>query len=268
MNSDEYNNVLAESNAANSSKVNIKYDMIESGEWSRVYDTALVSYGTLFLVVDEYRSEIDNDTLTGKPKDWPNVTTEVTNAWNRNQVDWNLNAPLVNEKGTPSFIRALSATESVSRAWIRMDTMSSNSASTTPSKDPPKFAHVPHAFARKVDTVSRIQLSFTFLIIVIVCNSVKLLTMLWVVFMERKDYIVTLGDGAASFLDGPDPVTERMCILSKQEITRDVADTNSNIRHNDQLSQMVKESGKRWTKQFTTYSNALNRDRELGSYFM
>jgi hypothetical protein len=86
--------------------------------------------------------------------------------------------------------------------------------------------------------------------------------------MERKDYIVTLGDGASSFLEKPDPTTERMCILSKPEIVREVADAPNRARHNDELSQYVKESGKTWTKQHTTYSNALNRDREVGSYFM
>jgi hypothetical protein len=263
MNSEAYNDVLA-----NSSNAHRTYDMIDSSKWSSVYDTPLVGYGTLFLAVDEYRSKIDNDTLTGKPKDWPNVPTEIANAWSQDQVDWNLDAPLIHELGSTSFVQDISDTGSVSRAWIRMDTISANSASTTPNKDPPKFAHVSQAFAKRLDTASRIQLSFTFLVIVIVCNSVKLLTMLWVVFMERKEYIVTLGDGAASFLERPDPITERMCILSKQEITREVADTTIKTRHNDHLSQLVKASGKRWTKQSTTYSNALNRDRELGSYFM
>jgi hypothetical protein len=30
----------------------------------------------------------------------------------------------------------------------------------------------------------------------------------------------------------------------------------------------MSHSKKRWSKQYSTYSNALNRDREIGSYFM
>ncbi|KAF1911588.1 hypothetical protein BDU57DRAFT_543087 [Ampelomyces quisqualis] len=63
--------------------------------------------------------------------------------------------------------------------------------------------------------------------------------MLWIVFIERKDYIVTLGDGASSFLERPDPNTERMCILSKQYVVREVADAPIRPRHNNQLLQLV-----------------------------
>jgi hypothetical protein len=149
-----------------------------------------------------------------------------------------------------------------------MDWLYGSAKTDKPSDTPPKFAHVPHVFVKRLATASRIQLSLTFLIIVIVCNTVKLFTMIWVVFMERKDYIVTLGDGASSFLEKPDPTTELMCILSKPEIVREVTDAPNRARHNDELSQYVEESGKTWTKQHTTYSNALNRDREVGSYFM
>lgn len=134
--------------------------------------------------------------------------------------------------------------------------------------NPPLFAHVARAYAKNLDTASRIQLNLTFLIIVIVCNSVKLLIMLWVVIVERKDYLVTLGDGAASLLEIPDPTTERRCILSKPEITSEVADATLRLGHDDQLSRLVSHSKKIWSKQYITYSNALNRDREIGSYFM
>jgi hypothetical protein len=96
-----------------------------------------------------------------------------------------------------------------------MDWMFARSSMNRTSLSTPKFARVLHAFAKKLETVSRIQLSLKFLIIVIVCSSVKLLTMLWVVIVERRDNPVALGNGAASFLERSDPTTERICILSK-----------------------------------------------------
>lgn len=86
--------------------------------------------------------------------------------------------------------------------------------------------------------------------------------------MEREDYIVTLGDGASTFLRQPDATTERMCILSKPEIIREVSGASQSFRYDDQLERLVSQLGKQWTKRDTTYSNALNRDREIGSYFM
>jgi hypothetical protein len=106
------------------------------------------------------------------------------------------------------------------------------------------------------------------MVIVIVCNATKLSTMLWIVSVERKDYIVILGDGAASFLGTPDPSTERLCVLSKPELVREIKSSAPGERHNDQLSRLVNQSKQTWTKQFSTYSNALNRAREIGCYFI
>jgi hypothetical protein len=259
--SEEYNNMLGD----------VSYERIPGDQWLNAYDTALVSYGALFLVVEEYRANITETTLNGRPVGWPNWANRTGSfqwEWEQGNVNWSLQSPLKHELSTRDFLQTIMDTEATSKEWVRMDNLYNQSSTNTPSGKPPKFAHVPVAFAKRLETASRIQLSLTFLIIVIVCNGVKLPTMLWVAFMERKDYLVTLGDGAASFLERPDLTTERLCILSKEEIIREVADTPFRTRHDDQLSQLVTQSGKRWTKQFSTYSNALNRDREVGSYFM
>jgi hypothetical protein len=275
--SDDYYKIYDRSNAprrAESNQTNIYndgdpvYDMLSGDQWVKAYDTALVSYGMLYLAVEDYRSEINNDTLTGYPKDYPNVSTEEVNSWAKGKVDWTLQSPLKRELSSPDLVQAITRTGASSKEWIQMETLYQQSPSNTFTPNPPKFAHVPHVFAQKLDTASRIQLSLTFLVIVIVCNSMKLLTMLWVVFMEQKDYIVTLGDGAASFLERPDPTTERMCILSKPAIIHEVSEAPFKGRHDDHLSRLITKSGRGWTKQSTTYSSALNKDRELGSQFM
>jgi hypothetical protein len=242
------------------------YTAVKGTEWVRMYDNELVSYGTLILAVDEYRTFIENKTFTGYPDRWPDVPTEDANAWAFGNETYNLAAPLTLRPATK--VLDLFNDDAATRAWVDFTYAYGRSTSNTSTDTLPRFAHITHAFAKNLDTASRISMSLTFLIIVIVCNSIKLLTMLWVVMVERKDYLVTLGDGAASFLERPDPTTERMCILSKPEITSEVADMTLTSKHDDQLSRLMSHSKKRWSKQYSTYSNALNRDREIGSYFM
>jgi hypothetical protein len=46
--------------------------------------------------------------------------------------------------------------------------------------------------------------------------------MLWALYMEKSDFIVTLGDGTASFLEHHDPITEKFCVFSKETVTVEV----------------------------------------------
>ncbi|KAF2846144.1 hypothetical protein T440DRAFT_542799 [Plenodomus tracheiphilus IPT5] len=58
------------------------------------------------------------------------------------------------------------------------------------------------------------------MIVVISFNLFKLLIMLWILFTDKSDYLVMLGDAAASFLERPDPFTLKECMLGKDEILR------------------------------------------------
>ncbi|KAF3033636.1 hypothetical protein E8E12_004489 [Didymella heteroderae] len=84
--------------------------------------------------------------------------------------------------------------------------------------------HVVHAFARHASSRSRIQLSSTYLLVVIVANVFKLLIMASVLVMDHghSKYIVTIGDAAASFLKDPDPCTEGKCLLEDEKLNAEV----------------------------------------------
>lgn len=245
-----------------------KYDLVQNEEWARMYDTDVVAHGDVYLVVDFYRSELENKTLNGWPIDWPNIPTEKFNSWSQGNVTYDLKETLQKQFGNSSDIQGLMNTFAVSKEWLRFDTMVNFARPNTSLTGYPRFAHVAHAYTTRLDTLSRIQLSLVFLIIVIACNTIKLITMIWVVAVERKEYVVTLGDGAASFLERPDPTTERMCILSRKDIGYKISEINLHKKHNDQLSKLVTQNDGTWVRQFTTYSNALNKDRQVGSYFM
>ena len=230
-----------------------EYDKVDASAWRSRYDTAFVSYGTLVLVVDEYRSQLEDTTKTDE-----------------GAVAWNFTGQLMARPSSRTLLGTLTNTTKNTQDWILLDYMFNLTADLQQEKEspsPPKYARIQHAFVQRVDaTASKIQASLTFLVIVIVCNFIKLLIMLWVVFMEHKQYIVTLGDGAASFLEHRDATTERMCMLSKREITGEVAEAS--FTHSDQLEWLVMESKMKWSERTIMYSNIRNMDREVGTSFL
>jgi hypothetical protein len=157
-----------------------------------------------------------------------------------------------------------------------------------------KYAHVVLGYGKNVPTKSRIQLSRSFLIVVIVCNAVKLTIMLWALYMEKSDFIVTLGDGAASFLEHHDPTTEKFCVFSKdaviaevrhrlskqdgpQTLSTDTSNVDSQFGSRpkaqaapepDQLEEIMLNLHGTWRDQKHLYSSALGKDRQVGSSFM
>lgn len=89
-----YNEIIGLSKVPNSDGES--YKAVKGSEWIRMYDNSLVSYGTIVLIVDEFREEINNDTFTGYPPKWPEVATEVANTWaSGNVYITNMTEPLI-----------------------------------------------------------------------------------------------------------------------------------------------------------------------------
>lgn len=242
------------------------YDKITNDKWIAMYDTPFVSYGNVILAVDEYRSEIINTTGTGKPDNWPNVDSAIADEWAKGAVSWAMSGNITKILSDRSSIRQITATGAISKNWITTVGVLSRNVMKE-NANSPKFAHVAHVFVERIAaTSSRIQVSLTFMLIVITCNFVKILTMLWVVFMERKHYIVTLGDGIASFIEHRDHTTDRMCMYTKPDIKHAVS--VAKFQHDDELQTVITTAKTTWNKQFITYSNAMNRDREVGTYLL
>lgn len=85
-----------------------------------------------------------------------------------------------------------------------------------PEQPIPLYAHIERTFSRRIPDMDRIVFGLSFLVIVIVCNAVKLAAMITALVVERDKFNVTLGDCAASFLSSPDPWTVGMCMYSKE----------------------------------------------------
>jgi len=131
------------------------------------------------------------------------------------------------------------------------------------------WARCTHGFAEyHVKTSSRIELSLSFMAIVIVCNMVKLFTMFWVAFMENLDYVVTVGDGAASFLAHPDSTTRGMCVSTIHEVIARVGDVADTKEDPDLFAIILRRCGNFWARRRIQYSVALDRDQVYISYAM
>lgn len=167
------------------------FDNLTNAQWKQAYNTEFVSdHGDLFLVIDRIAFNTSNlPTL-------PNISDYL---------------PVYLEKGDQTIIQNLTVE---SPDWIRYD----YSTSSPVDKIIPVSARVKLAFAKIILPESRIQISLYFMVTVIAFNLLKLVIMLWVLFTDKRNYIVTLGDALATFLKHPDPVTRSKCIYGKEEM--------------------------------------------------
>jgi hypothetical protein len=80
----------------------------------------------------------------------------------------------------------------------------------------PDDVRIAHAFSRIVDRKSKIVMSMDFMIVVMSFNLVKVAIMVWILVTDQSEYLVTLGDAVASFLERSDTCTIGQCMLGKE----------------------------------------------------
>jgi hypothetical protein len=68
---------------------------------------------------------------------------------------------------------------------------------------------IDYCLSERVPDVCRLQFSLHIMLIVILCNTVKLICIL-LTLMKRDETLITMGDAIASFLCRPDPMTRGM----------------------------------------------------------
>lgn len=126
----------------------------------------------------------------------------------------------------------------------------------------PVSAHVTHSFARIVESQSRIQLSLYFMVVVIIFNFIKLFIMLWVLINDDSEYIVTLGDAVASFLEYPDPTTNSMCMLGKEEMLWKIGYRPYHEPEGEDSDTLNLRLGGVWLPQSLRYFASVTKDRQ------
>jgi hypothetical protein len=77
---------------------------------------------------------------------------------------------------------------------------------------------VEYCLSEAVPDICRLQFAVPIMVVVLSCNFVKLLCMVFTVWRCKEFSMVTLGDAVGSFLEMPDPYTRGMCTVTKKEI--------------------------------------------------
>lgn len=270
----EFDNFFVPHGSANESllSTNPNFTRFTNSQWRAEYASITVNYGDLILSIDDYASQINVTNRTGLPTSKSNLPKDYHLPYEAGPIFKDMTFNLTDWINITSF------------GFLSED---NNSVAV--------YAHVVEGYGRKVPTKSRVQLSLSFLIVVIVCNAIKLATMVWVLYMEKSDFIVTLGDGAASFLEYRDPTTEKYCVFTKEAIAAEVAhrrlkqeslqnsgfwnDTSYPRAHDaseldgsaapkmDHFEELVLNASGVWRDQKHLYST-IGRTREIGPSFM
>ncbi|KAH7372286.1 hypothetical protein BKA66DRAFT_534379 [Pyrenochaeta sp. MPI-SDFR-AT-0127] len=171
-----------------------RYRNLSNSQWRKSYESQYVSrYGDLYLAIDQIAFDTPQNTGSfSMPYSLPgNFSAHVT----------------------------ASELSSQSQDWVphaKIGPVVSNS--TDPKLTAPASMRVVNGFTTETGSPSRIQISLHFMIVVITFNFLKLVIMLCVLFTDRSEYIVTLGDAAGSFLKRPDHTTEGNCLLKDKAI--------------------------------------------------
>jgi hypothetical protein len=183
--------VWANLNASSSSGI----QSFKDNSWMETYNTEYLSgYGDLVLALDRFAFETSQNFGAISASDYLPTSIDVGN------------------QSVISNITDASLPWMDYRTFLQLTSRPDRSYNTSWPND----VRIAQAFATVVDRKSRIELSLDFMITVIVFNALKLLIMLWILFTDKSEYLVTLGDAAASFLQRPDPCTTGQCMLDKE----------------------------------------------------
>jgi hypothetical protein len=177
--------------------------LLPNGAWRDQFSAPVVVYDELYVTVDRWANGMNGVTI------------------NAPEVSVSKNETLLNQDFRNYLVIGADG-----EYWLNFTYMYSEYWTDKDSgvEQGPKLAHIVHGHARSAPPRDRLQLSLSFLAVVILCNAVKLVVMLWVLLsMKDSDFVVTLGDAAASFINRPDPTTESFCVFSKEAVQSEVA---------------------------------------------
>jgi hypothetical protein len=196
------------------------WDMTE--QWEDFYRTqSLVSHGNLFLAIDRIAYNIQNI---------PNPDNVTLATLSMNLTDYlgdGIQTSLPVEKVV---------TEST--GWISGREIFLNGTLKVLLTD--SLLHVKEASSEKRNVIQdRVQISLYFMLVVVCFNTLKLVTLLYVLVTDRSAYLVTLGDAASSFLEHNDPHTKEKCVFGRDEMLLSIGHP---LGHHDYTDREIERS--------------------------
>jgi hypothetical protein len=153
--------------------------------------------------------------------------------------------------------------------WIDFSSLPGQDPSLRNASDPkwqtwPWAAHVEIGISKIIKPKSRLQISLSFMLVVIFFNLLKLCVMSWVLYTDRTAYLVTLGDAVSSFLEAPDLTTGHLCMLGKEEMLYKLGYMPYLAPGSeDELETLVLRSQGVWLPVRREYFFVLSRDRQI-----
>lgn len=266
---------------------NLSLTYLSNQQWQDEFSSKIVLYSDLFLTVNASANDL------GRLKTTENRTMPMyTNTNLKTILGLNYGGQAY-DIGGDNYLRG--------SEMVQLRELTSEDYDWRAETAGPQFTQVTYGHGRKVPPRKLLQISLVFMVIVIVCNVVKLAVMLWVLFaMDDSDFMVTMGDSASSFLKNADSTTESFCVFSKEAVKAEVAHPSSRravkgaeevvelntykgsklddfddmVLAQDVSFQVLKpdaiqtHSSATWRRRNVTYSSALGKDIGTGSTFM
>ncbi|KAF2496744.1 hypothetical protein BU16DRAFT_537894 [Lophium mytilinum] len=233
----QYNSTLYRS-LNSSSSWNLTND-----EWPTIYNGIVAEHGDLYLIADRIWVEL---LISDIQPSLTNLSSNIPILSSEEDLDSNLKFrfdlldPSINKEGLVGV-----------STWDGKDRLTTN-------------VHVRHAFADKLPGTSSVQMSLYFLIVVIVCNIMKLTAMVLAYRSFSADYVVTLGDAVSSYLERPDPVTVGLCALDCEDLVRKFQPEKKMRKIQEyELEGIQERQGGVWQSRHRHYISALSRPRRL-----
>jgi hypothetical protein len=165
---------------------------LENSQWKEIYGDGYVSrYGDLYLGVDGVAYHLATSSSSRIPSMAEFLPSNITGG---NSGTWS----------------APTAEGWASSTWLPIGREANLSR--------PHQIHFSEGFTGDTGLTSRIQINLYFMVVVLVFNFFKVGVMLGTLIIDRSDYVVTLGDAVASFLERPEDLTEGKCTLETDNL--------------------------------------------------
>jgi hypothetical protein len=177
---------------------NSTYVRLQYTDWQSLYrDKYVTKYGDLYLGIDSVAFGVPfNQTAAFAPIS-DHLPREVS---------------LVGFKNHPSFGDGWKLSQRVFASQLP------NGDIESVNETMPLAVHIKEGLTIDNGRNSLIQVNLYFMIVVLSFNLFKLIIMVSVLVMDQSEYLVTLGDAAASFLERPEQLTYGKCTLETDDL--------------------------------------------------
>lgn len=101
------------------------------------------------------------------------------------------------------------------------------------------------------------------MLVVIICNIVKLIVMLLTLLDRNNDYMVTIGDAIGSFLKAPDKTTSQLCTVSREGMLWMTGNYKRMAEHDYRVAKYNAQASGIWQTPKRRYISSISATRRL-----